>query len=79
MNNQYHNPIPTDNIVNNYYFCYSTNLYRELKHTNNIQYITKGINPSNNKTFWVFEKTDQVKEILTNWTNNRIQNMNSKH
>lgn len=62
------NPNPTNN---NYFFCYSPNLYREIKYNNNIQYITKGTNPSSGKDFWVFEKTDQIKNILINWTINK--------
>ena len=58
------------NTVNQYFFCYSINLYREIK-DNNIYYITKGINPSSNRSFWVFEKTDKLKQILTSWTKSK--------
>lgn len=53
-----------------YFFCYSPNLYHKIK-SNNLCYITKGNNPSNNKTFWVFEKTDILKQILIKWTKQR--------
>jgi len=55
-------------ITNNYFFCYSPNLYKHLKYNHNISYITKGTNPSTYKDFWVFEKTDQLKQILDTWT-----------
>lgn len=65
-----------NNINNNYFFCYSPNLYREIKHNNNIQYITKGTNPSSGKNFWVFEKTNELKHILDNWSYNKQLNIN---
>jgi hypothetical protein len=55
-------------IQDNYFFCYSPNLYKHLKYNNNISYITKGINPSTKKTFWIFEKTDHLKQILNHWS-----------
>jgi len=56
--------------TNQYYFCYSINLHREIK-SNNIYYITKGTNPSSKRDFWVYEKSDKLKQILTNWSNNK--------
>jgi hypothetical protein len=55
---------------NQYYFCYSINLHREIK-ANKLSYITKGTNPSSNRDFWVYEKTDKLNQILTDWSNNK--------
>lgn len=60
----------TNKSNNPYFFCYSINLYRQLKN-NNLYYITQGTNPSSNRDFWVFEKSDKLKQILTKWSNNK--------
>jgi hypothetical protein len=62
------NNINTTN--NKYYFCYSSNLYKEIK-LHNIKYISKSINPSTNRTFWIYEQSDQLSNILTTWSNNK--------
>jgi len=54
------------NLPNQYFFCYSINLFREMKN-NNMRYISKGTNPSTSRDFWVFERTDKLKSILDNW------------
>jgi hypothetical protein len=49
------------------YVCYSVNLYNQFKN-NHIRYFIKGKNEVSNKTFWIYPKTEQVKKILTKWT-----------
>jgi hypothetical protein len=61
----------SNQIQNNYFPCYSPNLYKYLKYNHNIPYIIKGINPNTNKTYWLFETTDQLQQILNQWSANK--------
>lgn len=36
-----------------------------------IKPVSKGINPNTGKTFWVFEMTEELSQVLTTWTNNK--------
>jgi hypothetical protein len=51
---------------NKYFHCYSINLFRKIK-ASGLKYISKGVNPNTNKTFWVFEKDEKLKKILSQW------------
>ena len=50
------------------YVCYSVNLYNRFKNKG-IKYFIKGLNESTDKCFWIYPKTQKVKNILTDWTN----------
>lgn len=55
--------------LNDYaYICYSVNLYNRLKN-NHIKYFIKGKNEATDKCFWIYPKTQKVKNILIDWTN----------
>jgi hypothetical protein len=54
------------NVTNKYFFCYSINLFRHIRDSG-IQYISKGINPSTGRSFWLFERTDELNDKLTEW------------
>lgn len=49
-----------------YFFCYSINLFRFIR-DRGICYISKGINPSTNKTFWLFERNEDLNNLLAQW------------
>ena len=49
--------------MDNYFYCYSPKLKKELK-TIGEHYISKGINPSSNRTYWLFSKTDSLSSYL---------------
>lgn len=71
--NNLNNQTPSYNQQNKpdlseYYFCYSLKLQSIIKQ-NNIPYIVKAVNPSTNRTFWLYKVTDQLSTILTKWTN----------
>lgn len=53
-------------MKNKYFFCYSINLFRFIR-SKGVKYISKGINPSTNKTFWLFEKTEELSQVLEQW------------
>lgn len=36
-----------------------------------IKPVSKGVNKNTDKTFWVFEVTDELSKVLTTWTNNK--------
>lgn len=49
-----------------HFFCYSYRLYHFLR-ANNIRYISKGTNQNNNLKYWVFERNEQLGELLGDW------------
>ncbi|UOQ47781.1 hypothetical protein MUN88_17260 [Gracilibacillus caseinilyticus] len=51
---------------NNYFFCYSPDLSKEIKR-NGISYITKSINPKNGLYYTLFEKDDRLREVLAQY------------
>lgn len=54
-----------------YYKCFSINMLRFIK-VHGIKPVSKGIHP-NGKTYWVFEVTDALSEVLATWTSNKQQ------
>jgi hypothetical protein len=53
-----------------FYSCYSINQLRFIK-AHGIKPVSKGVNKNTGKTFWVFEVTDELSNVLTTWTNNK--------
>lgn len=49
--------------MNNYFYCYSPKLKKELKFIGE-NYISRGVNPSSNRTYWLFNKTDALLSYL---------------
>lgn len=52
--------------MNKYFYCYSYNLKCFLVN-NGVHFITHSIHTSTNKKFWVFESSDRITELLTQW------------
>lgn len=50
------------------YICYSLNLHNRFKERK-IKYFIKGKNEISNKTFWIYPRTEEVENILIEWTN----------
>jgi hypothetical protein len=53
-----------------YYYCYSYPQKEFLK-DNGLKYITSAKNQSTNKTYWIFEGTEQLNKLLQEWRKNR--------
>ena len=52
--------------MNRYFYCYSYPL-KEFLLTNGQSSIVAGIHPRTNKKYWVFEGTEQLNNLLTEW------------
>lgn len=61
-----------DNKKVTFYKCFSINMLRFIK-IHGIKAVSKGVHP-NGKTFWVFEMTDELSNVLKRWTENNSQN-----
>ncbi|WP_226035585.1 DUF5659 domain-containing protein [Aquibacillus saliphilus] len=48
------------------FYCYSINLFHFLK-ANGFFYVVRGVNPNNDLSYWVFERTPNFLEALTQW------------
>lgn len=53
-----------------YYKCYSWRLKNFIS-AHNVYPISSGVHPVTNKVFHIYEMTDELSKILTNWSNNR--------
>lgn len=49
------------------YCCYSLNL-RNFLYSKGFRYKLAALNPNSNKLFWVYIKTKELDEALTEWT-----------
>lgn len=57
-----------DNV---FYITYNYQLVQFMKQ-HNIQYGVRGVNPDNNKQFWVYDRTSvEFNAVLDNWIANR--------
>lgn len=52
------------------YRCGSPNLCNFLEEAG-IKYVYSYINKKNNRTIWVYNLTDKLSELLTQWSNNK--------
>ena len=52
--------------MNKYFYCYSWPLKEFLKN-NGENSIVSGRHPGTNKKYWVFENTEQLNSLLTEW------------
>ena len=55
-----------EDILNKYFYCYSRPLKMYLCR-NGEKYITKSIQVKTKKAYWVFEGTDSLNKLLTEW------------
>lgn len=53
-----------------YYKCFSINQLRWIK-CNEIYPIGKNTNKNTGRTFWIFEVTPELSQVLTAWTENK--------
>ena len=52
--------------MNKYFYCYSWNL-KEFLLSNGQVSIVAGIHPKTHKKYWVFDGTEQLNNLLTEW------------
>ena len=50
--------------------CYSKNL-RDFLYEHGVKYKIQALNVNNQKMFWIYMKTERLKELLTEWTNQK--------
>jgi hypothetical protein len=50
-------------MVNDFFYCYSTNLYHFLK-ANGQRYICTGLHEKTMNKFWLFAKTPELSRLL---------------
>ena len=55
--------------MNIIYTCYSPKLKQFLK-DKECRYILVGLNPNTLKTFWVYERNEQLNNLLKEWSAN---------
>ena len=56
--------------MDKYFYCYSYPL-KEFLVNNGLRFITAAINQSTNKRYWLFEGTERLNELLTQWRLNK--------
>lgn len=49
-----------------YFYCYSRNLKNRLLDEGE-RFICVGINERSNKRFWLFEQSEKLSEVLSDW------------
>lgn len=52
--------------VKDFFLCYSCTMKNYLR-TKGIRYLFSGKDRRNNQTFYIFEKTDALTEVIRNW------------
>jgi len=50
-----------------YYYCYSTNLFKFLRLEKGFRYICSGLNEKTLRKFWQFERTEELGEALVEY------------
>lgn len=50
------------------YCCYSLNLRNYLR-DHGIKYEVCGLNPNNQKMFWVYFQSEELSKLLSQWSN----------
>lgn len=56
--------------MNRYFYCYSYPL-KEFLVKNGLRFITAAANQSTNKRYWLFEGTEKLNALLTQWRLNK--------
>ena len=52
--------------MNKYFYCYSWNL-KEFLRSNKESSIVSGIHPNTKKKYWVFERNENLSNLLSEW------------
>jgi hypothetical protein len=52
--------------TNKYFVCFSSRVLKYLQE-NGLKFIIKGVNDKNNKPIWLFERTDQLNNLMENF------------
>lgn len=52
--------------MNKYFYCYSWNL-KEFLRSNKEAPIVSGIHPNTKKKYWVFERNENLSNLLSEW------------
>ena len=55
--------------MSNYFFCYSKTLHRFLHERYNIQYICAAYHETTHKKFWLYERTELLKQAQEEYKN----------
>lgn len=55
------------NTEDKYFFCYSTNLHEFLRYEKEIKYVCTAFHATSNKRFWLFERSEELKNALTEY------------
>jgi len=53
-------------LKDRFIFCYSCELMNFLRHRN-IRYLVKGVHENTLNPFWVFDRTDEISDILADY------------
>ena len=56
--------------MDRYFYCYSYPL-KEFLVNNGLKFITAAVNQATNKRYWLFEGTDKLNKLLTEWRLNK--------
>ncbi|MNM78777.1 hypothetical protein D3C81_906930 [compost metagenome] len=56
-----------------YFYCYSTNLFRFLKMEKKINYICTALHEKSFQQFWLFRNDEQVKSALHEYRTNGMK------
>lgn len=60
------------NVNNNLFYCYSHKLAYFIK-SQGISYVSKGTNKKNNLTYFTFEKSKKLDEVICTWNNLKLK------
>lgn len=53
--------------MENYFFCYSTNLHEFLRYEKGIKFICQAKHIATDKVFWLFERTEELKLAISEY------------
>jgi hypothetical protein len=56
--------------MNRYFYCYSYPL-KNFCTNSGLNYITAGVNKTTQKTYWLFEGTEKLNNLLQEWRLNK--------
>ena len=56
---------------NSLFYCYSGKLKSFLMYKKYFRYLHKGHNDKTNRDFWVFSRTEELNNALTEWSLNK--------
>lgn len=55
-----------------FYYCYSTNLFKFLKHKKGISFICSGLHEKTLCKFWQFQRTDELLKALEEYNKCKV-------